>query len=103
MQLLLMMSGYPAPVKPGEDQEARIPIILGKLEQLGAQGAPVDPQAQQLIMQHLAQRMELLKQVNPDAHRQFEAAIRQMGAAQQAPSEGAPREPGAEPIVNFER
>lgn len=78
LQMLLLLSGYPAQPKEHEDHAARIPVILGKLEHLGATGQPVNPQAHQLIMQHLGQRMAMLKQKDPQAHGEMKQALKQM-------------------------
>lgn len=88
LQLLLMLSGWPAQPLPHEDHAARIPVIIGKLEELGATGQPVEPRARELIHQHLAARLEMLRQKDPAAAREITQALRQMEQAAPAPQGG---------------
>lgn len=86
LDILLLMNGYPAPALPDEDHATRIKIIMGKIEQLGALGIPVDPVAQKRLHQHLAEHVQFLKQQNPALARQIVAAMREVDhqAGQQA-------------------
>lgn len=74
-EILLMMSGYPAAVRPDEDHALRIKLIYQKMKALQMTGEPVNPIARNLMQQHMAQHMQILHQMNPDAAKEIEQAI----------------------------
>lgn len=74
-EVLLLMSGFPAVVEPGEDHQARIQVLAGKLQQLGENGVPVDPVAARLIQEHMAVHVQYLRQQNPRTAKALEAAM----------------------------
>lgn len=88
MEIVILMAGYPAVVRPDENHALRISVLEGKLHQLGMTGQPVDPTAMQRLQGHLAEHMKFLQQQNPQAYRQV---IQQI---QQAEQGGAPMQPG---------
>lgn len=78
MEIVMLMSGYPATVMPGENHQLRIGLLVSKLQQLAVTGAPVDPVARQRIQEHLAQHVAMLRQENPAVARQIEAAASEL-------------------------
>ena len=94
VEILLLMSGYPAAVSPGEDHQLRIRLIAGKLQQLSAVGAPVDPIARQRLQEHMAAHIQMLKQENPAVAKQFVQAI---SALDLTPSPDGAAMPGTPP------
>jgi hypothetical protein len=96
MEIVLMLNGWPAVVSPGEDHRLRISILTGKLQQLAATGAPVNPQSRTLIQQHLVQHMQMLKQENPKAATGIGEAISALDPAHNpAAAPGGPPLPGS--------
>lgn len=94
MELLLLtaMPPYPAKVEPQQNQLVRIQTILQWLEAAHHLGKPMNPQAQQLIFQNLGQRMQILHQQNPAAHKAAAQLIQQMEQAlAQAPAGASPQ------------
>jgi hypothetical protein len=81
---------FPAPVLPTEDQPTRIKADMDWLHACSTMGVPVDPMAMQRVQQDVAQRMEILKQQNPDAHKQIGQMIQQaeQSAMQPQPQNG---------------
>jgi hypothetical protein len=78
MEVVILISGYPASVRPGENHQLRIGILTSKLQQLSMMGAPVDPVAQQRIQEHIAQHIAALRQENPALARQIERAAMEL-------------------------
>jgi hypothetical protein len=97
VEIMLMMSGYPAAVKPDEDHALRIKLIYQKLKALQMTGEPVNPMARQLLQMHIAQHMQILKQMNPDAAKEIEQAILAEESAPPAPPVAPPALPQAQP------
>lgn len=85
MEIVLLMSGYPAAVMPGENHQLRISILTSKLQQLSMMGVPVDPLAKQRLQEHIAQHIQALQQENPALARQIEAAAMELDAPAEAP------------------
>lgn len=95
-EILLMMSGYPAAIKPDEDHALRIKLIYQKMKALTALQEPVNPIARNLLQQHMAQHMQVLRQMNPDAAKELEQAIIAEESAPQ-PLPMQPPAPAAQP------
>lgn len=93
MEILLLMAGYPAQALPNENHQLRIQILTGKLQQLGMTGAPVDPIAQQRMMQHIAQHLQFLQQQNPAVAKQIGQAMIQADPGQQPEISPEPQPP----------
>lgn len=74
----LLMQGYPAQALPHENHMVRIKILIGKVQQLAQLNAPVDPVAQQRLMEHLGQHIQFLQEQNPQAAREVRMAIEAM-------------------------
>jgi hypothetical protein len=88
MEIVILMSGFPAAAKPNENHQLRIQILAAKLEELSMRGVPVDPLARQRIQEHMVQHMLLLQQVDPKMAGQIQQAMMQAdGAAMAAPGE----------------
>lgn len=75
MEIVILMSGFPAAVSPGEDHVLRLRILSGKLQQLQMTGAPVDPIAKQRLQGHMIAHLQMLQQENPALAKQFMAAM----------------------------
>lgn len=84
VELIVMSQGRPVPVMQGQDHATRVMEILGFFHKQQVTGAPVDPQAKQVIMQHLGQHMQMLKQADPQAFKQIAMQVKQMEAAAMA-------------------
>jgi len=82
MEIGIMILGFPATVAPGEDHVTRIQILIGFLQKQHVTGAPVDPIAQQRILQHLAQHFEYLQKLQPQVASQLKKQV--MAMEQQA-------------------
>lgn len=80
MEIVLLMSGYPAAVMPGENHQLRIGLLVAKLQQLSALGAPVDPVARQRLQEHIGQHLQMLQRENPQLARQIAAAAQTLDA-----------------------
>lgn len=105
VELGVMAGGRPVPVMQGQDHATRIMEILGWLHAQQIKGMPVDPGAKQVIMQHLGQHMQMLKQSDPQAFKQIAMQVKQMEAAAMAqqpanvaqmPGQQPPEMPGQE-------
>jgi len=81
IQLLTAQPPFPVKVQPNQDQVTRIQTILQWLQAAHGLGIPVDPQAKNLIMQNLSQRMQILKEQNPQAYKAAAQAVQQMEQA----------------------
>lgn len=99
LELGVMEKGRPVPVMPGQDHATRVMEILGFFHKQQVTGAPVDPMAKQVIMQHLGQHMQALKQSDPQAFKQISMQVQQMEAAamQQQPANVAQLPQGQPP------
>ena len=78
IQLLIATPPFPVKVQPQQDQLTRIQTILQWLQAAHGLGVPVNPQGKALVMQNLAQRMQILQQQNPAAHKQVAQLVQQM-------------------------
>lgn len=95
MEVLVLMSGYPAVVKPGEDHATRIGVLMGKLQQLEATGEPVDPIGRQRLQEHLAVHVQMLQQEDAQKGAKVMASID--AALNPAPMPPVNLEPSARP------
>jgi len=98
-EIVLMMNGWPAVAMPNEDHALRIKVLLGKLQQLGVTGEPVNPQSRQLMQQHLQQHLQMLQESDPKQAQGAMAAIEELAAAPVQSPDGvvAMPEPGPMP------
>jgi len=80
----LLMHGYPAQAMPNENHLLRLKIIIGKLQQLGATGQPVDPIAQQRIFEHIQMHLQFLREQDASAAKEVERVLEQMMQPQQS-------------------
>jgi hypothetical protein len=78
IQLLTAQPPYPVKVQPQQDQLTRIQTILQWLQAAHGLAVPVNPQGKALVMQNLTQRMQILQQQNPAAHKQVAQLMKQM-------------------------
>lgn len=83
---------FPAPVKPDQDQAARIKATIDWLKACHDKEVPVDPDQKQRVVEQMAVRFQFLKQQNPDAAKQLQMMLAQM---EQAATMGQP--PGGMP------
>lgn len=74
----MIVTHFPAPVKPDEDHVTRIKIILMFLHAQGVKTVPVDPMARQRIQEHLMMHLKILKEQQPQAYKQVVAMIQKM-------------------------
>ena len=74
----LLEHGFPAQAMPHENHMLRIKILVGRMQQHGALGHPVDPMAQQRLIEHLGQHLEMLREQDPRAAREVEYALKQL-------------------------
>lgn len=84
-EILVLMSGMPVVAMPNENHALRLKILLGKLQQLGLKGVPVDEQARALMEQHIQMHLQMLKQQNPKLAQGAIAAINMMSGPQAMP------------------
>ncbi len=92
LDILLLESGMPVEPQPNEDQAVRIMTMVYYLQKQAMTGAPANPIAIQRIQENIAQRMELLKQIQPEAAKAVQQQIMQM-EAQSVPMQQAQPEP----------
>ena len=78
VELIVLSAGRPVPVLAGQDHATRIGEIIGYLHKQHVTGAPMDPIAQQRILQHLAQHFEYLQKFQPEVAKQFKQQIMSM-------------------------
>lgn len=100
MEILLLTAEPPFPVKvqPQQDQVSRIKCILDWMHAAGVTGKPVSPAGRALIQQNLAQRMQILKQQNPNTFHQLMPLIAQAEKQPVQPMrQGGAMPPGAQP------
>jgi hypothetical protein len=83
-EILLLLAGFPAPARPGEDHVTRLNTIKGYLEVQEKQGNMIPPVSMGLLQDHFQQHLFLLKKENPQAFQQF------MQGGGPAPMPGAP-------------
>lgn len=101
MEIGIMLLGFPAPVRPGEDHVTRINVLVGFLEKMALTRAPIDPIAQQRLHMHLAVHFQYLQQLQPQVAKQLMLRVQQSEMAEQqmlsapggAPSGGPPTAP----------
>src|ERR1700723_578588 len=89
---------FPATVKPNEDQPSRIKAIIDWMHAAGVKGTPIDQQSKTVLHQRLVQRLQILKQQNPQAAKQIEQSLKNMeqaGQGGQPSGNGAPTGPSA--------
>lgn len=97
VEILLLMSGFPAAVMPGENHQLRIRILSGKMQQLQSLGVPVDPMAKQRLQEHLMTHVQMLAKENPNMAKQFISAIRALEEPEsRLPGQAGNGLPGAE-------
>lgn len=86
-EILLLTNNPPFPVQvqPQQDQASRIKCIIDWMHAAGKVGKPVEPGARQLVHQNLVQRIEILKQQNPQAAKEIEQMLQQL---EQTPMQG---------------
>lgn len=77
-EIVIMKEGWPAVLKPGENHQARLTVLIGWIQKQGMVGAPVDPLAMQRVGEHIAQHLEALKQQNPHGAKEIEAQMQMM-------------------------
>lgn len=65
-ELLLLKEGRQVLPEITDDHPAHIQEIMHYLQTLGQKGTPVDPIAQQRILEHLQMHVQMLKQQNPE-------------------------------------
>lgn len=92
----ILRDGFPAIVRPNEDHQTRIHVLLSWLQKQQATGAPLDPLAQQRVQEHLAVHVQMLQQQNPEAAKAFTQQVMGMEAGGQMPA-GAVPEGGLSP------
>lgn len=80
VDISVMLTGYPAPVLPDQDHATRILTMAAYLHKQALMGAPADPTAIQRIQQNMAQRMEYLRKMQPEAAKAVIQQIQQMEA-----------------------
>jgi hypothetical protein len=104
IQLLTATPPFPVKVQPQQDQLTRIQTILQWLQAAHGLGVPVNPQGKNLVMQNLSQRMQILQQQNPAAHKQVALLVKQMEqVGSQMPAghlNGAAQPPQGQPPMN---
>lgn len=85
----MMVTHFPAPVLPDQDQIVRIKSTLDFLHAGREKGQMPDPTALKLIQDQVGARLEMLKQMNPQGHKQavqmIEQAMQQDMQAQKQP------------------
>jgi len=74
----MIVTHFPAPVKPEEDHITRIKTIVQFLQAQGAKNKTVDPLAKQRIQEHLVQHLQILKQLQPVAYKQIVMELKQL-------------------------
>ena len=96
------MIGYPAPVLPDEDHATRIMVIVQFLQKQTQEGQAIDPNALQKLQKHLAEHLQYLKKLQPDAYKQIVPLLHQMdpGGQGAAPMPGnvSPMPQGTGPV-----
>lgn len=97
LDIVLMMAGWPAIVKPGENHYLRLQVILGKLLQLQQTHAPVDPIAKEAIKQHIHQHLGFLQQQDPKAFRMAVEAFQALEEAHAPAAMQLPQSPMGPP------
>jgi hypothetical protein len=95
VEILLLMQGYPAAVKPYEDHATRVMTLMQKLEQLTTMGVPVNPMAQQRLQEHLVVHMQYLEQTQPEAAAQMKQQIALASQPQMPMNPNMPQQPEA--------
>lgn len=74
----MIVTHFPAPVRPDEDHPTRIKTIVQFLQAQGLKNRPVDPMAKQRIHEHLIAHLEVLKKLQPQAYKQMIIELKQM-------------------------
>ncbi len=98
-EIVLMLNGWPAVALPNEDHALRLKVLLAKLQALGVEGVPVNPNTLGLLRQHVQQHLLLLRQQNPKQAEGALAAIEELGGAPEpAPDGVVPMPPQAGPL-----
>ncbi|EIQ00736.1 hypothetical protein OpiT1DRAFT_05291 [Opitutaceae bacterium TAV1] len=85
----IMLIGFPAEVRPTDDDAAHVQSVAGFVQRRVATGEPLTAETLGLLAQHVGQHLEALKQKQPDVWKQKGPGLvqfaRQLGsAAQQA-------------------
>ena len=89
-EIVVIMHGFKAVAKPGEDHQLRISVVVGKLAEMQMRGEEFNPLTKKRLMLHLAQHYEYLKQQNPQAATQIKQRIKLMEQAYRGEVPGAP-------------
>lgn len=97
VEIGIMILGFPAQVRPGEDNVTRIMVLAGFLQKQEVTNQPVDPIALQRIQGHLMAHLQILQQTQPQAVKQVIAQIAQMEQQTQAMKQGQGAPPGLAP------
>jgi hypothetical protein len=71
IKLPAVMDGSQVPVEPQENHAVRAEVLWGKLQQLGAEGRPVDPVAQRGLIERLNARLAMWEQQDKQGARQW--------------------------------
>lgn len=85
--LIAVPQGHPQmqpPIKPQENQAARIQAIVQWIQAAEMQRTPFNDATKRLLMQRVAQRFQILQQQNPDAAKQVMQMVQQVEQQSQA-------------------
>jgi hypothetical protein len=81
LEIVVMSQGRPVPVLPGQDHATRVIECATYLHAQEVKGIPVNPQAVQVIQQHMGMHLQYLKETQPDALKQVVAMLQQIESA----------------------
>jgi hypothetical protein len=90
-EISILNIGFPARVLPSDDHQLHIETLIQYLESRQALGEPVNPMAQQRIMEHIGKHLEALDQENPKLARQIRKVLMTMAQSQEQQQPPAPQ------------
>ncbi len=70
-ELSIMLMGFPAQVRPTDDDASHVQSILGFINRRNTLGEPLTPEQMRLIAQHAEQHMQAMKKRNPQGYAQI--------------------------------
>lgn len=87
-ELAIMKMGFPAQVRPDDDHQAHVQVLMAYAQRLRANPEPVAPDAVQAMMQHAQAHLQGLGQTNPQAAQQLAQQLQaMMGGGQPQPQQ----------------
>jgi|GEM_PF-886307 len=99
MELCALEKGFPAQVKPSDDDAVHIDVIMGRVELVLQTGEEISPLGWQRIVEHAQAHLQQMGQRNPAGAKEYQVKVERLGRAvqslmQEQAQQGAPQMQG---------